>query len=99
MDVQNDLSCMIQADGILMGCSTFGQISGVLNKGIRLFSFGCSGPGTPNHYKMMPPLAIAEKGNMWIPISGSWHNPEIMSQEIFETALDDHLRNIGVLGR
>lgn len=99
IDVQNDISCMIQADGILMGCSTFGQISGVLSKGIRFFSFECSGLGTPNHYKMMPPLAIAEKGSMWIPLSGSWHDPVIISQEIFQAALDEHLRNIGVLGR
>lgn len=89
---------MIQADGILMGCSTFGQISGVLNKGLSFFSVGCSGQKTLNHYKMMPALAIAEKGNMWVPISGSWHNPVILSQVIFEAALDEHIKNIGVSG-
>lgn len=47
---------------------------------------------------MMPALAVAEKGSMWVPISGSWHNPAILSQVIFEAALDEHFKNIGVSG-
>lgn len=91
LDVQNELSCMIQADGILMGCSTFGQMAGVLGKGLKFFSYQCSGAKTPNHYKMMPALAIAEGGHRWIPVSGSWHDPAIMSQSIFKMALGIYL--------
>ncbi|CAM9920162.1 unnamed protein product, partial [Hapterophycus canaliculatus] len=38
-DVTDTLSCMIHADGLLMGCSTFGQLAGVLNgDGLSFFS-------------------------------------------------------------
>ena len=90
---------MTKADGILMGCSTFGHISGVLNEGLKFFSFECAGERTPNHYKMMPPLAIAEQGNLWVPVTGSWHDPSILSEAIFEAALDQHLENKRVFGK
>lgn len=56
LDVQNDLSCMTQADGILMGCSTFGQVAGLVNRGLKFFSVGCRGRKTAPHYKMIPPM-------------------------------------------
>lgn len=33
-DVQNAMSCMIQADAVLMGCSTFGQVAGLDRKSV-----------------------------------------------------------------
>ncbi|CAM9840597.1 unnamed protein product [Ectocarpus sp. 6 AP-2014] len=87
-DVQNEMSCMIQADGVLMGCSTFGQIAGLLTRGISLFSTRCSGEATPHQYRSIPPLAIAEKGHLWVPIEGSWHDPVLTSTSIFSAALD-----------
>lgn len=97
-DVQNALSCMIKADGVLMGCSTFGHIAGVLNGGgISFFSTECDGSWAPVHYKMIPPLAVAEGGQMWVPISGSWRNPVLMSQSIFDVALDTLLKNKGIV--
>lgn len=87
-DVQNEMSCMIQADGVLMGCSTFGQIAGLLARGISLFSTRCSGEATPHQYRSIPPLAIAEKGHLWVPIEGSWHDPVLTSRSIFSAALD-----------
>lgn len=96
LDVQNTLSCMIQADGLLMGCSTFGHIAGILNDGgISFFSMECNGWRAPIHYKMIPPLAVAERGYMWVPISGSWRNPVIKAMSIFEVALDQLLKNKG----
>lgn len=96
-DVANALSCMIQADGLLMGCSTFGQLAGVLNRdGISFFSTGCSGLGTAVQYKMVPPLAVAERGYMWAPVDGSWRDPVLRSTEAFETALDELLRSKGM---
>ncbi|CAN0194489.1 unnamed protein product, partial [Scytosiphon promiscuus] len=59
-DVENAMSCMIKADGILMGCSTFGQIAGLLTTGISMFSMQCGGERTPQQYRTIPPLAIAE---------------------------------------
>ena len=67
MDVPNDLNCMIQADGVLMGCSTFGQIAGMLNKGLSFFSVGCHGPFNGPHYKMVPPMV--RSGCAVVPIS------------------------------
>eukprot|EP00752_Nemacystus_decipiens_P015076 g13430.t1 len=90
-DVQNALSCMIHADGVLMGCSTFGQVAGLLTKGISMFSMACGGPGTPEQYKSIPPLAVAEKGHLWVPIAGSWRDPVMMSPTLFRAALDSLL--------
>lgn len=90
-DVQNAMSCMIQADGVLMGCSTFGQVAGVLTRGISLFSTQCDGPRTPVQYKSIPPLAISEMGHLWVPIGGSWRDPVLTSPALFRRALDDLL--------
>lgn len=87
-DVQNDLSCMIQADGVLMGCSTFGHIAGVFTKGISMFSMNCDGEKTPAQYKIIPPLAVAERGHMWVPIGGSWRDPVLTSVSLFRGALE-----------
>lgn len=84
---------MIQADGILMGCSTFGHLAGLLNKGIKLFSLQCLAHAPAPQYKLIPPMAIAEKGYMWVPVSGLWTDPAIVSPAIFEATLDEHLRN------
>lgn len=88
-DVQNAMSCMIQADAVLMGCSTFGQVAGLLAKGISLFSTDCGGPSTPYQYKTIPPLAVAERGYLWVPVSGSWRDPVLASTELLEGALDE----------
>lgn len=89
---------MIEADGLLMGCSTFGHMAGVLNhEGISFFSTECDGWRAPIHYKMMPPLAVAERGHMWVPVSGSWRNPVMNAMSIFEVALDELLKNKGLL--
>lgn len=61
LDARNDLSCMIQADAILTGCSAFGQIAGVLNDGVKFFPVGCEGDLTDPHYKMLPPLVRGNK--------------------------------------
>ena len=96
-DAANALSCMIQADGLLMGCSTFGQLAGVLNEGgISFFSTDCGGLGTAVQYKMVPPLAVAEGGNMWVPVSGSWRNPVLRSSGLFMAALEELLRTKGL---
>ncbi|CAM9178418.1 unnamed protein product [Ectocarpus sp. 12 AP-2014] len=87
-DVQNELSCMIQADGVVMGCSTFGQIAGLLTRGISFFSTRCGGERTAAQSKAIPPLAIAERGHLWVPIEGSWHDPVLSSTSIFRAALD-----------
>lgn len=87
-DVQNALSCMIQADGLLMGCSTFGQMAGILTKGISMFSMQCGGSKTPDQYKTTPPLAVAERGHLWVPIGGSWRDPVLNSVPLFRAALD-----------
>lgn len=90
-DVQNAMSCMTQADAILMGCSTFGQVAGLLTKGISLFSTNCAGPKTPCQYKLIPPLAVAERGHLWVPVSGSWRDPVLISTKILSDALDELL--------
>lgn len=94
-DVHNALQCMIQADGLLMGCSTFGQIAGILSQGISFFSMGCSGFRTPTQYKVIPPIAVAERGHLWVPVAGSWYTPVMNSTEVFKGALDTHLANKG----
>lgn len=90
-DVQNALSCMIHADGVLMGCSTFGHVAGLLSKGISLFSTACSHGLTPYQYRLVPPMAIAEGGYLWVPITGSWRDPVLESKELFKGALDTFL--------
>eukprot|EP00903_Cladosiphon_okamuranus_P008265 g7955.t1 len=94
-DVQNDLACMIEADAIVMGCSTFGHIAGVLNPGIKLFSISCGGAITTFNYQMMPPMAIVDQGSMWVPVSGSWRNPGLYSRRI----LDETIRQLFRLKR
>lgn len=96
-DVQNAVSCMIKADGVMMGCSTFGQVAGIYTKGISFFSTQCGGSDTPVQYKMVPPLVIAEKGYMWVPIAGSWRDPVNMSTELYEAALDELLATTNAL--
>lgn len=88
-NVKNALSCMIQADAVLMGCSTFGQIAGLLSKGISLFSTDCGGNYTPSQYKLTPPLAVAERGYLWVPIAGSWRDPVLTSTKLLRGALDE----------
>ena len=90
-DVQNAMTCMVQADAVLMGCSTFGQVAGMLTKGISLFSTECNGSSTPPQYKLVPPLAVAERGHLWVPITGSWRDPVLASPELLSGALDDLL--------
>lgn len=41
-----------------MGCSTFGQVAGLLTKGIKFFSTDCGGPSTPYQYKTIPTLNL-----------------------------------------
>ena len=94
-DVHNALTCMIHADGLLMGCSTFGHIAGVLSHGISFFSMHCSGHHSPVQYKTIPPIAVAERGHQWVPVAGSWHDPVLNSTEILSGALDIHLGNKG----
>eukprot|EP00904_Undaria_pinnatifida_P013664 jgi/Undpi1/9428/HiC_scaffold_27.g11885.m1 len=96
-DVHNAISCMIQADGLLMGCSTFGQLAGLLSKGISFFSMHCSGDETPVQYKAIPPIAVADLGHLWVPITGSWHDPRLNSTEVLTGALETLLKNKGML--
>lgn len=56
LDVENAMSCMIEADGLLMGCSTFGQVAGLYSEGVKFFSVGCEGWKTGANNKMMPPM-------------------------------------------
>lgn len=95
-DVQNAMSCMIQADGVMMGCSTFGQIAGILTKGISFFSMECGGASTPDQYKTTPPLALAEMGYLWVPIAGSWRDPVLTSLPLLRGTLDALLASRGV---
>ena len=96
-DVANTLSCMIQADGLLMGCSTFGQLAGILNRdGISFFSVACEGLGSPIQDKMIPPMAVAERGRMWVPVAGSWRDPVLRAKNVLSAALDELLRNKGM---
>lgn len=96
-DVVNTLGCMIEADGILMGCSAFGETAGILSKGMKLFSVGCDGPMTWEQNQMSPPLAVAERGEMWVPIAGSWRNPAMKSTHIFQHVLKQHLANKAIV--
>lgn len=94
-DVMDALSCMTAADGIVMGCSAFGQIAGLLTNGISMFSVACEGARTPEQYKMIPPIAIAERGELWVPIEGSWRDPHLTSLDVFDTAVDQYLKTKG----
>lgn len=94
-DAMNALSCMALADGVVMGCSAFGQIAGLFSNGISMFSVACDGARTAAQYKMIPPIAIAERGEMWVPVEGSWRNPSLPSVAIFDQALDQHLKSTG----
>lgn len=76
-----------------MGCSTFGQIAGTLTAGLRFFSTACEGDQTPRHYKLMPPLAMAEGGKSWVPVKGSWRDPVLLSEEILRVELENLLGN------
>ncbi|CAM9392138.1 unnamed protein product [Scytosiphon promiscuus] len=98
-DVQNAMSCMIQADGIMMGCSTFGQIGGLFSKGISMFSTQCGGERTPPQYRIIPPLAVSERGHLWVPVVGSWFDPVLEATDIFRNALDVLLDNKGITSR
>lgn len=69
------------------------QVAGLLSRGLKFFSIACDGPRTPPHYKTLPPLALAERGEKWIPVNGSWHDPELMSQEILERELSKSFQN------
>lgn len=96
-DVAKSMSCMIHADGILTGCSTFGQVAGLFTTGLRFFSLGCRGDDlqfTPRQYQMLPPFAVSERGDMWVPVRGSWFDPELLSDRLLEAALDRHLRHL-----
>ena len=90
-DEQNALSCMIQADGLLMRCSTFGQVAGLLSKGVSFFSMHCSGGKTPTQYKTIPPLAIAERGHLWVPVYRSWRDPVLTSTDILSSILGTYI--------
>lgn len=92
-DVRNAMSCMVHADGVLMGCSTFGQLAGLLSKGISMFSMHCSGNKSPIQYRTIPPIAVAERGYMWVPVEGSWQDPVLKSTDILSGALDTLLEN------
>lgn len=91
-DVVNALSCMALADGVVMGCSTFGQLAGLLTNGISMFSTACSGLRTPGQYKMVPPIAISERGKKWVPIEGSWRDPKLTATNAWRNALHEHLK-------
>lgn len=95
ISVAHNLSCLIHADAILLGCSTFGHIAGVLTNGISLFSKACDGEYTPAQYRMVPPLAISELGHMWVPVNGSWRDPVLTADSIFDAALNHLLRAKG----
>lgn len=46
-DVENALSCMIVTDGVVMECSTLGQIAGLFSYEISMFSIPCNGRRSP----------------------------------------------------
>ena len=86
-DVLSGLSCMIQSDGVVMGCSTFGQVAGIFTNGISFFTLGCGGRQTQDHYKALPALAVAERGNLWVPITGTWDGPILNSTDILRRVI------------
>ena len=90
-DVVNVLGCMIAADGIATGCSSFGVLAGILSSGIKMFSTGCSGHQTWIQNQVATPLAVSEQGYMWVPLSGSWQSPVLERTGIFSRALQQHV--------
>lgn len=94
-NVVNTMSCMVHGDGLLMGCSTFGQVAGILSEGISFFSMQCGGYLTPSQYQLIPPMAIAERGRMWVPIDGSWRDPILWSEDLLVGALRELARSKG----
>lgn len=53
-----------------------------------MFSTQCGGERTPPQYRMIPPLAVSERGRLWVPIVGSWFDPVLEATHIFRSALD-----------
>ena len=86
-EVLSSLSCMIKSDGVVMGCSTFGQIAGILTNGISFFTVQCKGRVTAPHYKAVPALAVAERGDRWVPITGKWDEPMLNSTDILRRVI------------
>lgn len=86
-NVVHSLTSMISADGVVMGCSALGQLAGILSKGIKMFSVGCEGSMTWEQNKMSPPFAIAELGELWVPMEGSWAGSKMTSVGVFRKAL------------
>ncbi|CAM9612557.1 unnamed protein product [Ascophyllum nodosum] len=78
---------MIKSDGVVMGCSTFGQIAGILTNGISFFTVQCKGRVTAPHYKAVPALAVAERGDRWVPITGKWDEPMLNSTDILRRVI------------
>lgn len=93
--MQNAMSCMIQAGAMFLGCSTFGQVAGLLTKGIKFFSMSCEGNYTPTQYKTTPLMAIAEGGYLWVPVAGSWRDPVLESTELLRSALHELITTRG----
>ncbi|CAB1105518.1 unnamed protein product [Ectocarpus sp. CCAP 1310/34] len=87
-NVVQSLMSMISADAVVMGCSAFGQLAGILSKGIKLFSTGCEGNMTWEQNKMAPLFAIAELGELWVPLEGSWADPTLTNVGIFRKAFE-----------
>ena len=90
-NVVQSLRSMISADGVVMGCSAFGQLAGILSKGIKMFSTGCEGNMTWEQNKMTPLFAIAEMGELWVPLEGSWADPTLTNVGILREALQLHI--------
>ena len=90
-DVLSSLSCMIQSDGIVMGCSSFGQIAGILTRGISFFNVQCTGRQTAPHYKSIPALAVAERGHRWVPVAGTWSEPMLNSTDILRRVIKNQI--------
>lgn len=76
-----------------MGCSTFGQVAGLMSKGISFFSVHCNGAKSPAQYKTIVPIAVAERGHMWVPVAGSWHDPVLNTTHVLSNALEEHFGN------
>lgn len=68
LDAQNDLTCMVQADAILMGCSSFGQVAGILSEGLKFFSVGCVGSQTGPQLRMGAPLVRTAEFDLFLSV-------------------------------
>lgn len=97
-DAINALECMIEADGVVMGCSPFGSLAGILSRGVKIMSAACRGVMSWEQSQLAPPFAIAERGKMWVPIAGSWHNPTMKSTAVFQHTIKLHIANRYFLG-